>query len=271
MGIITLRDYPNQKLEFTLPKVEEDPVKVKIHMVRVYNDDTTILSVICLTIKNKHHYYTSITREGTSPAREGDYYGYLITRRDGGTSTRKVDSKEMKKDIDNTLSKLQKFDERLPKIYQKGSDTKNHNGLRIYQPNLKGGGKIRKGGNRFFHRGTFYRHTIGCELLGTTAKFDEGIDTSRGRENENIEDIYRIRNTSIATHDFINNILNVYKENVLNSVQSRVEIDIRVDFNLVQKLSKKSIINPGEEYRKLYPYKKVEVIKVNSQPIKINK
>ena len=77
MGTITLRDYPNEILQFELPEVESDIIRIHIHMVRIYNDGTTILSVIKMTIGDKYYYYTSVSRGDalSSPAKAGSYQG----------------------------------------------------------------------------------------------------------------------------------------------------------------------------------------------------
>ena len=55
MGKITLRDYPNQRLDFNLLNIEEHPIKIK--KVNIYNNGNTILSVVNLSIKGKDYYY----------------------------------------------------------------------------------------------------------------------------------------------------------------------------------------------------------------------
>lgn len=264
MGRIILRNHPSKILPFELLEVITDPIKIKIHMVRIYNDGKTILSVINLKIKDKDYYYTSIVREGfgTSPARTGDYYGYLLVWGDNNTSRWKVDNIKNKQRILTMFEKLEKFDTRLPggpDGFQKGGTTStSHVGLRIYQKSIKrrkkaDGSIIEEGGSRMFHVGYHYHHTIGCEILGETAKFYKGIETVKNKTPKIIEDLYMIEESGKGNLSFINNIVKVYEDNVASREQSAVEIDIRVDFNIINNLSKTAEIIPKDIYNQLYP------------------
>ncbi len=266
MGIITLRDYPNQVLYFDLPEVENNPIKINIHMVRIYNDGETILSIIKMKIEDKNYYYTSVSSdaEWSSPARTGSYYGYLIRRNDDeNTKNYEADSQKTKQRIENIFKKLNQYDERLPKEFYKGGfNTQNHNGLRIFDSKVKGGqkkdgGHILKGGSRFFHVGKYHYHSIGCEGLGLRIKYS--ID----------ENLFAVLDTRDATADFLNNIIKVYEDNVTKKEQSTIQIDIEVEDNIQENLSKNDYLNPKDKYTALYPpRKKVKAIDIKSRGIK---
>ncbi len=247
MGTITLRDYPNQVLNFELPEVESDPINIKIHMVRVYNDGKTVISILCLRIEGKNYYYTTITNETTSPAREGQYLGYLIRRNDNGDSKNIADSKKTKQRIENISKKLNVFDERLPKAFQKGGlNTQGHNGLRIFQHNMpykefEYWTRL-NGGNRFFHIANYADDVIGCEGMGFYAEMDKG---------EPAYPEYAVWESANATADFLNNIIKVYEKNITSKEQSTIEIDIEVEDNIQKNIKKGDLIKPEVLYNKL--------------------
>ncbi len=267
MGRVTLRNYPNQILHFNLPEIESDPVKIKIHMVRVYNDGETIISILCLRIEGANHYYATVTNETTSPAREGEYLGYLIRRNDSDDEddVNHPDSQKNKQRIENIFEKLNKFDERLPKEYQNGKQNYNyggHNGLRIFQHNMP----FKKftnwtrinGGNRFFHVANYASSVIGCEGVGFYAKMDDEYSE------------YAVWESVKATGDFLNNIIETYEENITKKEQSTIEIDIEVEDNIQKNMKKGDRITPENLYNKLYPPReKVKAIEIKPHGIKL--
>ncbi|AUC76211.1 hypothetical protein [Olleya sp. Bg11-27] len=258
MGTITLRDYPNEILQFELPEVESDIIRIHIHMVRIYNDGTTILSVIKMTIGGDNYYYTSVSNDEVhaSPARAGSYQGYLIRRSDNEGSNHVADSQPTKQRIENIFKKLNVFDERLPVEFQNGKENYNygkHNGLRIFDSNVKGGptksgGYILKGGSRFFHVGKFYFHSHGCESLGESIEYDFKATSEDGKKG-----LFGIEETTSAVANFLDNIIKVYEENVEKEQQSTIHIDIEVEDNIQENLSKTEKIKPEELYTNLYP------------------
>ncbi len=269
MGTITLRDYPNQILNFVLPEVESDPIKINIHMVRVYNDGKTVISILCLRIEEKNYYYTTITDETTSPARAGQYLGYLIRRNDTDDEDHEShpDSQKNKERIENIFKNLNKFDERLPKEFQNGKQNYNyggHNGLRIFQHNLPfkefDHWTRLNGGNRFFHVANYASSVIGCEGMGFYAKMDYEYSE------------YAVLESVKATGDFLNNIIKVYEKNIAQKEQSTIEIDIEVEDNIQKNIKEGDLIKPEILYKKIYPPReKVKAIDLKPQGIKPNK
>ncbi|MBL7560762.1 hypothetical protein JAO71_13215 [Olleya sp. YSTF-M6] len=244
-------------------------------MVRIYNDGTTILSVIKMKIGDKNYYYTSVSNDlsYSSPARAGMYYGYLIRRSDNKNNRNyKPDNLETKKRIETIFKKLNVFDERLPKGFRGGKDNYNyaeHNGLRIYDPRIKGnletGGSILPGGNRFFHVGKFYIHSHGCESIGNSIQYFNKNDNNIKDEQDVYDNIglFGVNDTVLATGGFIENIILVYENNINKQNQSAVHIDIEVEDNIQENLNKISVIEAKEKYQSLYPpRKKQEPVKV---------
>ncbi|QCE43275.1 hypothetical protein [Psychroserpens sp. NJDZ02] len=266
MGTITLRDYPNEILQFELPEVESDIIRIHIHMVRIYNDGTTILSVIKMTIRNKCYYYTSVSSDtdNSSPARAKSYHGYLIRKNDDseGDNENMADSQKNKKRIETVFKNLKKYDLRLPEIFHAGKQNYNgrgHNGLRIYDPDIAGNtdknGNILPGGNRFFHVGALFFNTVGCEALGTGLQYYVRSDLST-RSQKYIYDnqgLYGTRNTAQAAEEFLDNIIKVYEDNILRESQSTIHIDIDVVDNIQDNFSKRKVYNAEETYLGLYP------------------
>ncbi|QXP58480.1 hypothetical protein [Olleya sp. HaHaR_3_96] len=279
MGTITLRDYPNEILQFELPEVESDIIRIHIHMVRIYNDGTTILSVIKMTIGDKYYYYTSVSSGDalSSPAKAGSYQGYLLKKSGSGDGSELniADSQKTKKRIENVFKNLKKYDERLPEIYGDGSQSISyggHNGLRIYDGKIDGnisrGGKILKGGNRFFHVGNYYFHSFGCESLNTDIKYytiEEIEDRGDAIDDEDYygdkKGLFRGNDPFKATADFMDNIIKVYEDNVAKDIQSRIHIDIEVEDNIQKNFSKTKVYKAEETYVALYPpHEKVETV-----------
>lgn len=256
MGIITLKNYPNETLSFELPEVESDPIEINIHMVRVYNDGETAISILNLKTETGSYYYATVSDPRTSPAKVGQYFGYLIRRHDNKDEIDKSnpDGQKTKKRIENIFNKLKKFDERLPEEFQSGKQNYNyggHNGLRIFQQNLpykefEHWTRL-DGGNRFFHVANLSSEVIGCEGLGLYAD----IYIEEEESSENFE--YAVWKSKEATADFLNNIIAVYEKNVDRTEQSAVHINIEIEDNIQSTIKKGDKLDPRDLYNKLYP------------------
>ena len=262
MGTIILRNFPNEILRFELPEVVSDPIEIKIHMVRVYNDGKTIISILNLKTDKADYYYATITNATTSPAKEGQYLGYLIRRNDNGDSSSVADSKKTKQRIENIFKKLNVFDKRLPEEFKKGGfNTQGHNGLRIFQNNMpykefEYWTRL-NGGNRFFHVANYADQVIGCEGVGLYASIDQN------------DAYYGVWKSKEATADFLNNIITVYEENLDRKEQSTIHIDIEVEDNIQATIKRGDKLNPKNLYNKLYPPReKEEALKIEPIGIK---